>query len=166
MYQFFINSEDDKVIDYLKFLTFLTPEEIMELEEKNKTQPHLREAHKALAREVITFLHGKEAYEEAVQVSQTLFSGQIQNLTLEQVDVAFEGVPTVETEENEMNILDVLILVGAAKSKREAREFVNGGSVLINGERIKDLEFTVKKGRCFWTKQNSYSSRKEKFILY
>ena len=66
MYQFFINSEDDKVIDYLKFLTFLTPEEIMELEEKNKTQPHLREAHKALAREVITFLHGKEAYEEAI----------------------------------------------------------------------------------------------------
>ena len=149
MYQFFINSEDDKVIDYLKFLTFLTPEEIMELEEKNKTQPHLREAHKALAREVITFLHGEEAYEEAVQVSQTLFSGQIQNLTLEQVDVAFEGVPTVETEENEMNILDALILVGAAKSKREAREFVNGGSVLINGERIKDLEFTVKKEDAF-----------------
>ena len=149
MYQFFINSEDDKVIDYLKFLTFLTPEEIMELEEKNKTQPHLREAHKALAREVITFLHGEGAYEEAVQVSQTLFSGQIQNLTLEQVDVAFEGVPTVETEENEMNILDALILVGAAKSKREAREFVNGGSVLINGERIKDLEFTVKKEDAF-----------------
>ena len=149
MYQFFINSEDDKVIDYLKFLTFLTPEEIMELEEKNKTQPHLREAHKALAREVITFLHGEGAYEEAVQVSQTLFSGQIQNLTLEQVDVAFDGVPTVETEENEMNILDALILVGAAKSKREAREFVNGGSVLINGERIKDLEFTVKKEDAF-----------------
>ena len=149
MYQFFINSEDDKVIDYLKFLTFLTPEEIMEIEEKNKTQPHLREAHKALAREVITFLHGEGAYEEAVQVSQTLFSGQIQNLTLEQVDVAFEGVPTVETEENEMNILDALILVGAAKSKREAREFVNGGSVLINGERIKDLEFTVKKEDAF-----------------
>ncbi|MFQ9072758.1 MAG: tyrosine--tRNA ligase [Faecalibacillus faecis] len=149
MYQFFINSEDDNVIDYLKFLTFLTPEEIMELEEKNKTQPHLREAHKALAKEVITFLHGKEAYEEAVQVSQTLFSGQIQNLTLEQVDVAFEGVPTVETEENEMNILDALILVGAAKSKREAREFVNGVSVLINGERIKDLEFTVKKEDAF-----------------
>ena len=55
----------------------------------------------------------------------------------------------VETEENEMNILDALILVGAAKSKREAREFVNGGSVLINGERIKDLEFTVKKEDAF-----------------
>lgn len=164
MYQFFINSEDDKVIDYLKFLTFLTPEEIMELEEKIKSQPHLREAHKALAREVITFLHGEGAYEEAVQVSQTLFSGQIQNLTLEQVDVAFEGVPTVETEENEMNILDALILVGAAKSKREAREFVNGGSVLINGERIKDLEFTVKKEDAFGSKQNSYSSRKEKLF--
>ena len=88
-------------------------------------------------------------YEEALNISQMLFSGQIQNLTLEQVDVAFEGVPTVETEENEMNILDALILVGAAKSKREAREFVNGGSVLINGERIKDLEFTVKKEDAF-----------------
>ena len=82
MYQFFINSEDDKVIDYLKFLTFLTPEEIMELEEKNKTQPHLREAHQALAREVITFLHGAEAYEEAVNISKMLFSGEIQSLTL------------------------------------------------------------------------------------
>lgn len=165
MYQFFINSEDDKVIDYLKFLTFLTPEEIMELEEKNKTQPHLREAHKALAREVITFLHGEGAWRSSSSFTNIIL-WQIQNLTLEQVDVAFEGVPTVETEENEMNILDALILVGAAKSKREA-SFVNGGSVLINGERIKDLEFTVKKReRCFWTKQNQLFVEERKIILY
>ncbi len=148
MYQFFINSEDDKVIDYLKFLTFLTPEEIMELEEKNKTQPHLREAHQALAREVITFLHGKEAYDEAVNISKMLFSGQIQSLTLEQVKVCFEGVPSVEVKED-LNILDALITCGGAKSKREAREFVNGGSILINGERIKDVEFIVSKANAF-----------------
>mgnify|MGYP000169912582 CR=1 FL=1 len=149
MYQFFINSEDDKVIDYLKFLTFLTPEEIMELEEKNKTQPHLREAHQALAREVITFLHGKEAYEEALNISKMLFSGQIQSLTLDQVKVCFEGVPSVDVNED-LNILDALITCGGAKSKREAREFVNGGSVLINGEKIKDVDFVVKKEKCFW----------------
>ena len=84
-----------------------------------------------------------------VYAAETKFEWVNQEGTLEQVDVAFEGVPTVETEENEMNILDALILVGAAKSKREAREFVNGGSVLINGERIKDLEFTVKKEDAF-----------------
>ena len=165
MYQFFINSEDEKVIDYLKFLTFLTPEEIMDLEEKNKKQPHLREAHKALAKEVITFLHGYEAYEEAVQVSQTLFSGQIQNLTKDQIDVAFEGVPTVECQENELNILDALILAGAAKSKREAREFVNGGSVLINGERIKDIEYTVSKDNAFGKEKTIIRRGKKNYFV-
>ena len=164
MYQFFINSEDDKVIDYLKFLTFLTPEEIMELEEKNKTQPHLREAHQALAREVITFLHGKEAYEEAVNISKMLFSGQIQSLTLEQVKVCFEGVPSVEINED-LNILDALITCGAAKSKREAREFVNGGSILINGERIKDVEFTVCKANAFGSEATVIRRGKKNYFV-
>ena len=74
MYQFFINSEDTKVIDYLKFLTFLTKEEIEELERKNQEAPEKREAHKALAREVITFIHGEEAYKEAVHISEALFA--------------------------------------------------------------------------------------------
>ena len=69
MYQFFINSEDTKVIDYLKFLTFLPKEVIDELDEKNKTQPHLREAHKALAKEVITFIHSEKDYEQALKIS-------------------------------------------------------------------------------------------------
>lgn len=64
-----------------------------------------------------------------------------------------------------MNILDVLILVGAAKSKREAREFVNGGSVLINGERIKDLEFTVKKEDAL-DKAKQLFVEERKIILY
>lgn len=68
MYQFFINSEDNKVIDYLKFLTFLSREEIEALEEKNRTEPHLREAHKTLAKEVITFIHGEEAYNTAIKI--------------------------------------------------------------------------------------------------
>lgn len=148
MYQFFINSEDDKVIDYLKFLTFLTPEEIMDLEEKNKAQPHLREAHKALAREVITLLHGREAYDEAVEISQMLFSGDISSLTLEQVKSCLKGVPT-ESTDTDLNILDALIKVGAAKSKREAREFTKGGSVLVNGKKVTDEQFMIEKENAF-----------------
>lgn len=148
MYQFFINSEDDKVIDYLKFLTFLSPEQIMELENLNKEQPHLREAHKALAKEVITFLHGADAFTEAVEVSQMLFSGNISSLTLKQVEACLDGVPTEETTED-LNILDALIKAGAAKSKREAREFTKGGSVMINGVKVTDEEFVVAKANAF-----------------
>lgn len=164
MYQFFINSEDSKVIDYLKFLTFLSVDEIKELEQKNKEQPHLREAHKALAREVITFLHGSEAYDEAVEMSQMLFSGKIQNLTIEQIKILFEGVSSFETNED-MNILDALILTQAASSKREAREFVNGGSILINGEKIQDVEFVVKKENAFGKEATVIRRGKKKYVV-
>ncbi|MFV0395089.1 MAG: tyrosine--tRNA ligase [Coprobacillaceae bacterium] len=148
MYQFFINSEDNKVIDYLKFLTILSVEEIQELEKKHAEQPHLREAHKALAKAVITFVHDEAAYDEALEMSQMLFSGKIQNLTIDQVNTLFEGVTNVEVSE-EMNILDLLVFIKAAQSRREAREFVNNGSILINGEKIQDLEFIVSKENAF-----------------
>jgi tyrosyl-tRNA synthetase len=148
MYQFFINAEDDKVIDYLKFLTFLSIEEIIELEEKHQTQPHLREAHKALAKEVIIFIHGEGAYNEAVEMSQMLFSGNIQNLTIKQVNALFSGVSTIDVKED-MQILDLLVFIGASKSKREAREFVSNGSILINGKKIQDLEFVVTQENAF-----------------
>lgn len=164
MYQFFINSEDSKVIDYLKFLTFLTVEEINELDKKNTQQPHLREAHKALAKEVICYIHGEEAYEEALQMSQMLFSGEIQNLTIEQVNSLFVGVPTVEVAQD-MNILDILVFIKAAQSKREAREFVNNGSVLINGEKIIDLEFIVSKENAYGQEATVIRRGKKKYFV-
>ena len=139
MYQFFINSEDDKVIDYLKFLTFLTPEEIMELEEKNKTQPHLREAHQALAREVITFIHGRDAYDEAVKISHALFSGDIKALTAKEIEMGFGDLPSINLHDN-LTLVDALIEASLAKSKREAREFIQNGAVSLNGDKCQDLE--------------------------
>ena len=144
MYQFFINSEDSKVIDYLKFLTFLSQEEILELEEKNKTQPHLREAHKALAREVITFIHGKEAYEQALKISQALFSGNIKDLTAAEIAMGFNDLPTITTT-GDKTLVDVLIDTKLASSKREAREFVNNGAVSVNGEKCQALDLIVNK---------------------
>lgn len=132
MYQFFINTEDSKVIDYLKFLTFLTKEEILDLEAKHNAQPHLREAHKALAKAVITFLHSEEDYNQAVKISNALFNGNISSLSIQEVEMAFADFPKYELKEHPL-VLDLLVSIGAASSKREAREFVKGGAVTING---------------------------------
>ncbi len=139
MYQFFINSEDAKVIDYLKFLTFLSKEEIEALEKSNNERPELREAHKALAREVITFLHGKDAYDEAVKISQALFSGNVKELTAKEIEMGFNDLPSVEGKE-EMPLVDMLIEAKLASSKREAREFIKNGAVLVNGDKLTDIE--------------------------
>ena len=108
MYQFFLNSEDSKVIEYLKKLTFLSVEEINELEKKHLEHPEYREAHKALAREVITFLHGREAYEKAVFMSEALFSDQIFTLKAEDIMNGFKDVPTFSFHDS-YKLLDLLV---------------------------------------------------------
>ncbi len=140
MYQFFINSEDSKVIDYLKFLTFLSREEIEELEKKNMEAPHLREAHKRLAKEVITFIHGEEAYNEAIKISEALFSGDVKNLTASEIEMGFNDLPSVEGGNS---LVDTLIEARLATSKREAREFIKNGAVLVNGDKVTDLEYNL-----------------------
>lgn len=137
MYQFFLNVEDEKVIDYLKYLTFLSKEEIEELEKKHNENPHLREANKALARDVITFLHGAEEYEKAVQISESLFSGDIKSLNLKDSEEAFKDVPNFTIEE-ELPLVDFLVTYEIAGSKREAREWITAGSITINGDKITD----------------------------
>ena len=139
MYQFFINSEDTKVIDYLKFLTFLSKEEIEELDKKNQEAPHLREAHQALAREVITFIHGRDAYDEAVKISHALFSGDIKALTAKEIEMGFGDLPSINLHNN-LTLVDALIEASLAKSKREAREFIQNGAVSLNGDKCQDLE--------------------------
>lgn len=139
MYQFFINSEDTKVIDYLKFLTFLSKEEIEELDKKNQEAPHLREAHQALAREVITFIHGRDAYDEAIKISHALFSGDIKALTAKEIEMGFGDLPSINLHDN-LTLVDALIEASLAKSKREAREFIQNGAVSLNGDKCQELE--------------------------
>ena len=144
LYQFLINADDNSVIDYLKKLTFLTKEEIEEIEKKHNEQPELRLAQEALAREVITFLHGKEEYEHALKLSKVLFSGDVATLTGEEIIEVFKGVPTFFIEEND-NVLDFLVKYGILTSKREAREFVSSGSITINGNKITDMDTIITK---------------------
>lgn len=139
MYQFFINSEDSKVIDYLKFLTFLSKEEIEEIEKKHNDKPELREAHQILAREVITFIHGAKAYEEALHISKALFAGDIKSLNAKEIEMGFNDLPLVKLDDAKL-LVDVLIEANLAKSKRESREFITNGAVSINGDKCTDLE--------------------------
>ena len=142
LYQFFINVEDSMVIDYLKIYTFLSKEEIEELEAKNNEHPELREAHKTLAREIITFLHGKEEYEKAERLAQNLFQNKFKNMSKEDIEEVF-GAEDIVPVESGVNIVDFITNMEVVKSKREAREFIANGAISINGEKIDSLETII-----------------------
>ena len=142
MYQFFLNAEDSKVIEYLKKLTFLSVDEINELEKKHLECPEKREAHKSLAKEVITFLHGIDEYNKAVKISDSLFSGNINNLTKEEILIGFKGVPTFNFEEK--NLVDLLVENNICSSKREAREFIGNGAITVNDKKILEDKIITK----------------------
>ena len=142
LYQYLVNLEDSMIISYLKKLTFLSKEEIEEIEAKHNEHPELREAHKILAREIITDLHGKEEYEKAVRISEALFKGNFNDLSNEELGEAFKGNEVKEIELNK-NILDLLVEMNVATSKRQAREFISGNSIEIKGEKVKDLDKIV-----------------------
>ena len=134
LFQYLINTDDACVIDYLKKLTFLSKEKIESIEEKQKEHPEDRIAQYSLAREVITFLHGEEEYNKALKISKDLFSGNIKDLTLDEIKDGFKDVPSFDITEN-MTLIDLLVNNNIASSKREAREFISAGSISINGEK-------------------------------
>ena len=139
LYQYLINSDDNSVIDYLKKLTFLTKEEIENIELEHKKQPELRMAQKALAKEVITFLHGIEEYNRAIQISEALFSGNIKELSQKDIEIGLKDVPSFEIKE-ELPLIDLLVNNNIASSRREAREFISAGSITINGDKYTSEE--------------------------
>ena len=142
LYQYFLNSDDEMVEQYLKVYTFLSREEIEKIMKTHNEKPELRMAQKTLAKEIVTFLHGKEACDRAIMISEALFSGKVKSLTKKEINEVFKGVPTFETSDN-INIIDMLVNGKIASSKREAREFVNAGSITINEEKITGEEFMV-----------------------
>ena len=164
LYQDLINLEDSMIIEYLKKLTFLSKEEIEEIEKRHNENPGLREAHKILAREVITDIHGKEEYEKALKLSQVLFSGDIKELTSKEIEEVFKGVPTYETEPGK-TLIDILVESHAASSKREAREFINNGAISINGDVVKDENCLIDNSKAIDDKYIAIRRGKKKYYL-
>ena len=164
LYQYLINVDDELVIDYLKIFTFLSKEEIEALDEENKNHPEMRKAHKILAREIITDLHGKEAYEEAVEISESLFNGDIKKLNANEIETAFKGLTPYQITE-EKNIVDLLTEADICKSKREAREFITNGSITLNGEKIENTDFLVNKNVAIEQKYVVIRRGKKKYYI-
>lgn len=144
LYQYLINLEDSMIIEYLKKLTFLSKEEIEEIEKEHLENPHLRKAHKALAREVITDLHGKEEYEKAVRISEALFSGNVKALSKDEILMCFKNVSSFDVKEG-TKLIDMLIDNGICSSKREVREFLKASSISINDEKVSDEDLVINK---------------------
>ena len=134
MYQYLINTADSVVIDHLKKMTLLSPEEIIELEEKLKEKPELREAQKALAFEVVKDVHGIDEANEARKTSEEVFTKGYSEEGMEE--------SLIELTEG-MNILDLLVQVKIAPSKSEARRLVQGNGISINSEKVNDVNLPI-----------------------
>lgn len=143
-YQFWINTADADVIKYLKYFTFLGKEEIEQLEKSVQEEPHLRQAQKSLAEEMTRFIHGEKSLQQAIKISAALFSGDVKNLTADEIKQGFKDVPsfTVEGEE-ELGLVDLLVAAKITPSKRQAREDVSNGAVSLNGERVTDTAYVL-----------------------
>ncbi|HEL1580356.1 tyrosine--tRNA ligase [Streptococcus suis] len=144
MYQFWLNVMDDDAVRFLKIFTFLSLDEIAEIEEKFDVARHERLAQKILAKEVVTLVHGEEAYNQALNITEQLFAGNIKNLSAKELKQGLSNVPNyaVRAEDN-LNIVELLVTSGIVNSKRQAREDVQNGAIYVNGERVQDLDYTL-----------------------
>ena len=134
------------------------------LEESLKTEPHLRKAQKALAASITQLIHGDAGLESALRITEALFSGKVGELTVDEIEVAFEGMPKAKVEED-LPLIDALVLLKGAQSKREARDFINNGAVLVNGVQEKSLEFVVEKANAIGNRYTIIRRGKKNYYL-
>jgi tyrosyl-tRNA synthetase len=144
LYQYFLNSSDQDVIHYLKVFTFLDQSTIAQLEAQTLAEPHLRIAQKRLAEELVELIHGKSKVDEAIQLTQLLFEGEIKKIDVNQLKLALSGVNKLETK-MPINIIDALVSLNAASSKREARELIEKGTYTVNGDKVLNAELMLDK---------------------
>ena len=143
-YQFWLNQDDRDVIKYLKFFTFLDKEEIDFLEEKVKNEPEKREAQK---------------------ITQALFSGNVKDLTVKEIEQGLQNMPSFNTTNKTKNIVDWLVEINCEPSKRQAREDVINGAININGEKVTDINFLVNPNSAFEGKYMIIRKGKRNYFL-
>lgn len=147
-YQFWLNTDDRDAITYLKFFTWLSKEEIGELEESVRTEPEKRRAQRELARQVTGMVHGEPALEKALRASEVLFGKAISGLSIQEILDIFADVPSTELERSKLagaafTLSDALVVSGLAPSKGEAKRLVQGGGVCVNNRRVSDARQAI-----------------------
>ncbi len=159
LYQYLVNTDDEMVISYLKVFTFLSKEEILDIEKEHLAHPELRSAQKTLAKEIITDLHGEEEYLHAKEVSECLFTGKVSELTDKEIEMVFKGVPVLTYKK--LPLMEFLVQEKVATSKREAREFLTGNAISVNGTLVNDENYLLDENR----KYNIIRRGKKKYYL-
>ncbi|WP_374724491.1 tyrosine--tRNA ligase [Calidifontibacillus erzurumensis] len=143
LYQFLINTDDKDVVKFLKYFTFLSPEEIEALAVEVETASEKRIAQKRLAEEVTKLVHGEEALKQALRISEALFSGDIKALTAKEIEQGFKDVPSYECKQAEISLVDLLVESKICPSKRQAREDITNGAIYVNGERTTEVDRVI-----------------------
>ena len=164
-WQFWINAEDQKVIDYLKVFTFLEHDAIRQLEESVQNAPEKREAQRTLADEVTALVHSKEAAQQAERISHALFYGEFGALGENEILQGFHDVPTHSMETESLPLVDLLVEAKVCSSKREARQDVQNGAIYINGDRCTELDRTLGTGDGLHGKYLIIRRGKKKYTL-
>ena len=140
-YQFWINMDDNDVIKFIKYFTFLSKDEIIYLEEKIKKAPEKREAQRVLAKEVTSLVHGEKEMLKAEKISQALFYGNLKDLSEKEIEEGFKDVPSkIIQNKNEIELAEIVLNAGASPSKRQAKEDIKNGAISVNGENFTDTD--------------------------
>ncbi len=164
IYQYLINTDDTKVLEYLKVFTFLSKEEIEKIYAEQQAAPEIRIAQKTLAWEVVKDIHGKDEADNAVTVSQKLFAGDFKGLSVKDIMSGMKSVPSFNFEKEEA-LIDVLVNNKIASSKREAREFLKANAISVNGDVMTDENALITKAMAIEGQILIFRRGKKKYFL-
>ena len=163
-YQFWINTPDADIVDYLKRLSLRTPEEIMELEKSTIEHPELRAGQKALAEELTRLVHGEKGLAKAIKITETLFKGSISELTVEELREGLSGAEKCAVEDG-ITLIDALVKAGVSKSKGDARKLIQQGSIQVNGVKADSIETTLLKSDAYDNEFSIIKKGKKNYIV-
>ena len=164
IYQYLINADDSKVLEYLKVFTFLSKEQIEDVYAQQQAAPETRIAQKTLAWEVVKDIHGKNEADNAVLVSQKLFAGDFSGLSVQDIKAGMKGVPSFPFEKNEP-LIDVLVNNKIASSKREARDFLKANAISVNGKPVSDETALITKDMALGGEILIFRRGKKKYFI-
>ena len=163
-YQYWINTADQDVIIRLKQFTFLSKEEIDELEISVVEEPEKRLAQKVLAEEITKIVHGENELKKALKVTDALFSGDVSDLDLEEIEMGFSNLDSLEITE-EVPLIDCLVDLNLASSKRQARELITSNAITVNGNKETDTQMIVAKTEALFSKYTIIRKGKKKYAV-
>ncbi len=165
-YQFWLNTADADVYQFLRYFTFLSEQAMNTIEEEDKSAQAKPQAQAILAKETTRLVHGEEGLASAMRISDALFSGNLVNLTEGDFEQIYQdGLPTSQVEFSTLSLVDALVASGLAKSNKMAREFICNGAVSVNGDKCLDVETMLSSGSAFFGKYHVLKRGKKLFHM-